>query len=222
MQRTKAPFRADHVGSLLRTAPLKEARARHAKGEIRDAQLKDGRRPRDREDHQEAGGDRAQARDRRRVPALLVALRFLQGPRRRRALLDRPGHQVRGRRDQGRERARRRQGRFLDPPAYRAFPLREGPRQGHAEDDNPGAQHAALPAGPPIDQQGASIPISTPIFHDVGQAYAQGHPRLLRRRLPLSAARRYRLVDDLRSRRSARARASAATIPTACRRATRA
>ena len=33
-QRTKPPFRADHVGSLLRPAPLKEARARHAKGEM--------------------------------------------------------------------------------------------------------------------------------------------------------------------------------------------
>jgi 5-methyltetrahydropteroyltriglutamate--homocysteine methyltransferase len=39
MQRTTPPFRADHVGSLLRTAPLKEARAKHAKGEIADAQL---------------------------------------------------------------------------------------------------------------------------------------------------------------------------------------
>jgi 5-methyltetrahydropteroyltriglutamate--homocysteine methyltransferase len=34
MQRTKPPFRADHVGSLLRPAPLKEARAKHAKGEL--------------------------------------------------------------------------------------------------------------------------------------------------------------------------------------------
>jgi len=34
MQRTKPPFRADHVGSLLRTAPLKEARARRERGEI--------------------------------------------------------------------------------------------------------------------------------------------------------------------------------------------
>jgi len=34
MQRTKPPFRADHVGSLLRPAPLKEARAKHARGEI--------------------------------------------------------------------------------------------------------------------------------------------------------------------------------------------
>jgi 5-methyltetrahydropteroyltriglutamate--homocysteine methyltransferase len=40
MQRTTAPFRADHVGSLLRPAALKEARARHAKGEISAAQLR--------------------------------------------------------------------------------------------------------------------------------------------------------------------------------------
>jgi 5-methyltetrahydropteroyltriglutamate--homocysteine methyltransferase len=40
MQRTKPPFRADHVGSLLRTAPLKDARAKHAKGEIAAAALK--------------------------------------------------------------------------------------------------------------------------------------------------------------------------------------
>ncbi len=39
-QRTKPPFRADHVGSLLRPAPLKEARARHEKGEIDAAALK--------------------------------------------------------------------------------------------------------------------------------------------------------------------------------------
>jgi 5-methyltetrahydropteroyltriglutamate--homocysteine methyltransferase len=40
MQRTTPPFRADHVGSLLRPAALKQARARHAKGEIGDADLK--------------------------------------------------------------------------------------------------------------------------------------------------------------------------------------
>ena len=32
--RTAPPFRADHVGSLLRPAPFKEARTKHAKGEI--------------------------------------------------------------------------------------------------------------------------------------------------------------------------------------------
>jgi len=34
MQRTKPPFRADHVGSLLRPAALKEARGKHERGEI--------------------------------------------------------------------------------------------------------------------------------------------------------------------------------------------
>jgi 5-methyltetrahydropteroyltriglutamate--homocysteine methyltransferase len=39
-QRTKPPFRADHVGSLLRPAALKAARERFAKGEIDGAALK--------------------------------------------------------------------------------------------------------------------------------------------------------------------------------------
>ncbi len=34
MQRTKAPFRADEVGSLLRPQRIKEARAKLEKGEI--------------------------------------------------------------------------------------------------------------------------------------------------------------------------------------------
>jgi 5-methyltetrahydropteroyltriglutamate--homocysteine methyltransferase len=40
MQRTKPPFRADHVGSLLRSAALKEARAKRASDEIGTEQLK--------------------------------------------------------------------------------------------------------------------------------------------------------------------------------------
>jgi 5-methyltetrahydropteroyltriglutamate--homocysteine methyltransferase len=39
MQRTKPPFRGDHVGSLLRPAALKTARERRAKGEITTAEL---------------------------------------------------------------------------------------------------------------------------------------------------------------------------------------
>ena len=39
MQRSKPPFRADHVGSLLRPDALKEAREKRAKGEITTAQL---------------------------------------------------------------------------------------------------------------------------------------------------------------------------------------
>ena len=40
-QRIKPPFRADHVGSLLRSQALKKAREQRAKGEITPAQLKD-------------------------------------------------------------------------------------------------------------------------------------------------------------------------------------
>ncbi|MEI9804566.1 MAG: cobalamin-independent methionine synthase II family protein [Pseudolabrys sp.] len=40
-QRSKPPFRADHVGSILRTAPVKQARAQREKGEITPAQLKE-------------------------------------------------------------------------------------------------------------------------------------------------------------------------------------
>src|SRR5437899_3059635 len=40
MKRTKPPFRADHVGSLLRPVALKDARAKRAKGEISATDLK--------------------------------------------------------------------------------------------------------------------------------------------------------------------------------------
>ncbi len=41
MQRTKPPYRADHVGSLLRSAPLKEARAKYGRNEISAAGLRE-------------------------------------------------------------------------------------------------------------------------------------------------------------------------------------
>jgi 5-methyltetrahydropteroyltriglutamate--homocysteine methyltransferase len=41
MQRTTPPFRADHVGSLLRTAPLKDARTKRAQGKITAGDLKE-------------------------------------------------------------------------------------------------------------------------------------------------------------------------------------
>jgi 5-methyltetrahydropteroyltriglutamate--homocysteine methyltransferase len=40
MQRTKPPFRADHVGSFLRTQPIKDARVKREKGEITADQLR--------------------------------------------------------------------------------------------------------------------------------------------------------------------------------------
>jgi 5-methyltetrahydropteroyltriglutamate--homocysteine methyltransferase len=38
--RTRPPFRADHVGSILRSAAIKDARARHEAGKLSDAELK--------------------------------------------------------------------------------------------------------------------------------------------------------------------------------------
>ena len=40
MQRSKPPFRADHVGSILRSAAIKNARAKREKGEFTEAELK--------------------------------------------------------------------------------------------------------------------------------------------------------------------------------------
>src|SRR5436190_11204980 len=40
MKRQQPPFRADHVGSLLRTAPIKDAREKRRKGELTAEQLK--------------------------------------------------------------------------------------------------------------------------------------------------------------------------------------
>ena len=84
MQRTTPPFRADHVGSLLRPRGAERgAREMRRAGRFPPA-LRDDRRPRNREGHPQAGRDRAQARDRRRVSPLVVAFRFLRRPRRRR------------------------------------------------------------------------------------------------------------------------------------------
>lgn len=41
LDRAKPPFRADHVGSLIRTQALVDARDQREKGEISDAELKD-------------------------------------------------------------------------------------------------------------------------------------------------------------------------------------
>jgi methionine synthase II (cobalamin-independent) len=73
MTRTKPPFRADVVGSLLRTAPLKEARAKREKGEIDAAALREIEDREIEKSHQEAGGRRPAGRDRRRVSPVLVA-----------------------------------------------------------------------------------------------------------------------------------------------------
>ena len=96
MQRTTPPFRADHVGSLLRTAALKEARAKRMQAAISEAELMavEDREIESRD--QEAGERRSEACDGRRIPPLVVAFRFLPRARRRHVLFDRPRHPVSG------------------------------------------------------------------------------------------------------------------------------
>ncbi len=187
------PFRADHVGSILRTKPLKDARAKREKGEISAGRAQRGRRPRDREDHQEAGGDRAQARHRRRIPPRLLALRFLQHARRRRALRARPRHPVPGRAVQAAKHPRHRQDRLHRPPDGRALQVPEGAHQGDAEDDDPVAERDAFPARAERGEPAMPIRIATPSSTISRSAYQKAVQRLLRRRLPLPAIRRHRL-----------------------------
>ena len=77
MQRTTPPFRADHVGSLLRPQALKEARAKRDRNEITAealAAIEDREIERAIRKQEEIGPE---ACDRRRIAPHLVAVRFL-------------------------------------------------------------------------------------------------------------------------------------------------
>ena len=161
MKRTKPPFRADHVGSLLRPAALKEARAKRAKGEMSAADLKADRGPRDRARHPQAGGGRPAGGHRRRIPPLLVASRFSLGPRRRRAARDGHGRCVRGRQHARRGHQGHRQGRIFRPSDDRALQVRGRPHQGHAEDHDSGALRDLRPPDGDADRQGDLSETST-------------------------------------------------------------
>ena len=144
------PFRADHVGSLLRPAELLRARAEHQAGRIsaeelrrvEDAAIRDVVRM-----QQEVG---LTGRDRRRVPARLVAHGFPLPDRRRRQ--DRPdaAHPVpeRGRHGRGGARglSHRRQADARQHDLRRGFRLSEigGARRNDRQTDDPVAVDAAL------------------------------------------------------------------------------
>ena len=185
------------------------------RAQITPTELEEDRGRGDQEDHQEAGGGRPAARHRRRVPPLLVAFRFLLAPQGLRARGARPRHPVPGHPDQAREPARDGQARFPGrPPDARAFQVPEGQHQGHAEDDHPLAVGDALPRRAQCHQQGRPIPSMDAYFDDLGKALRQGDQGLLRRRLPLPAARRHGVgLSVLQGADGAGAR-SAARMPT--------
>ena len=87
-ERTRPPYRADHVGSLLRPPELLEAREAHAAGRLDDEEPRAGRGRGDPRRRPHAGGGRAADGHRRRVPPRLLAhglhllaRRHLQGAR---------------------------------------------------------------------------------------------------------------------------------------------
>ena len=131
MQRTKAPFRADHVGSFLRPAALKEARAKREQGAITAAELKAVE---DREiekiikKQEEIGLKLATDGEFRRSWWHFDFLGMLDGVE---LYESRPGHPVPRRADQGAKPAHRRQGRLLQPSDAGALQVSQGPHQRH-------------------------------------------------------------------------------------------
>ena len=171
------PFRADHVGSLLRPAELLRARAEHQAGRIsaeelrrvEDAAIRDAAR---------AARDRARSGDRRRVSPRLVAYGFPVPDRRSRE--DRPeaAHPVQERVRPGRGGARRvSHRRQADPRQHdlcRGFRLSEigRARRDGGEIDDPVALDAALPRRPGGDRRGR-LPDMDAFWHDLAEVYRQ-------------------------------------------------
>ena len=221
MQRTKPPFRADHVGSFLRPAALKEARAKRDKGAITPAELK--------------------AVENREIEKIIkkqeeVGLKLATDGEFRRSwwhfdffgMLDGVevydtdhGIQFQGVQTKAAEPAHRGQGRLLQPSDAGALQVSQGSYQRHAEDDHSGAAGAAFPAGQGRRQARASIPTSTAFSRSRAGLQAGGEG-VLRRRLPLSAVRRHGLGLSLLAGGDSARRASGCRTSISSRTSTRA
>ena len=220
MTRTTPPFRADHVGSLLRPASLKDARARRERGEISADDLHRRRECRHRAPHRATGRRRTAQRHRRRIPPRHVALRFPGTAGRRGVLPLRSRHRLPGRhRDAGQGSARHRQDRLLDAPDARPLPFSARPHPRYSEDDDPVAQRAAFPGRPPRRQ-----PRSLSRYGGASIATSRSRTAARSRRSPMPAAATCSSTKSTwptcAIRSSARCCAIAATIRTACRRST--
>ena len=193
--RTEPPFRADHVGSLLRPPALLHARADYAAGRIDADELRAVEDDADARGGAHAGGDRPAGGDRRRAaPRLLAHGLHLPARRRQEARL-----RTRGRVPQpGRQRrlhaaldARRR------AAAARAHDLRRRLRvparqrdDGDAEAHDPVAEHGALPRRPRRDRRDGLSRPGRVLGRPHGGLPRRGQPAR-RAGLPLPAARRH-------------------------------
>ena len=190
MKRSKPPFRADHVGSLLRPQLLKDVRAKRERGEIDAAALKavEDRCISDVIDKQEEVGPAKHHR--RRVPPLVLALRLPGRHRRGRDFHAGEGAGLQGRDAAPDLAAAHRQGRrLLGPPDARALQVRADQHQTHAEDDDPGAVGAAFPRRARNGER-ENLPRHGRILSRSRPGLPQGGEGVRRRRLPLPAARR--------------------------------
>ena len=203
MYRTKPPFRADHVGSHPAHRAIKEARTSAEKGEITAAQLKAVE---DQEIDKIVGKQEEvglQARHRRRVPPLLVALRFLLGARRRREdRRCRHGIQFHG--VETRPERYKITGKIdfpADHPMLEHFKYLKAHTKVVPKMMHPVADGDALPRGRDGDPE---VGLSRPrrrIFADSAKAYGKAVQGVLRRRLPLPAVRRHRVGLSVLDRR---------------------
>ena len=215
--RTKPPFRADHVGSLLRSQALKDARARREKNEITAAELKAIE---DREiealiKKQEAAGLQSVTDGEfRRASWQTDFLKALDGVE---SYVGERAFQFHGATSHPIQlRVNKKLGGYTPHPMIEHYKFVHVAHQGDAEDDDPVAVDAAFPlrpqggAGDDLSVDGRLLPRPRPDLE-------QDRARLRRRRLPLSPARRDQSHLSLRSRAAPAGRRRAATIPTSCR-----
>ncbi len=210
MPRTKPPFRADHVGSILRSAAIKEARARRESGRSATStsrRSKTARSRRSSRSRRTSGLQLATDGEYRRSWWHLDFCWGLTGARKSAA---RSRHQVPWRRDQAGRLPDCRQARFSRrPPDARPLPV---PESAH-----PVTPKMCIPAPPVLHFRLPKDGIPKDVYPDMDGFFARPRPDLqeggegvLRRRLPLSAVRRHGLgLSLLAGRDAGRARAHA-------------
>ena len=195
--RTTAPFRADHVGSLLRPAALKEARAKFAKGEIPADALREVE---DREIEKiikkqaEVGLKLATDGEFRRSWWHFDFFKGLKGVE----LISAPPIKFHG--VETKAEAIKITGKvdFAGHPHLEHFRFLKAHCNVTPKMTIPAPSTFHFRQGRAMVSKEA-YPGLRCVLRRCRHHLAQGDPRLLRRRLPLPAARRHRLGDDLRS-----------------------
>jgi len=193
MQRTKAPFRADEVGSLTAPAEDQGGARQLEKGEISAAicaRSKTWRLKRS----CKAGLDRPEARDRRRIPPLVVAFRLSGETHRCELFHPDTGIKFAGV-EPGMTRSRVGNARFpRRPPDARPFKfLKKQCEVAHVcEDDDPFATVLHFRGGRKSLSKEV-YPDLDVFYEDLARPNRQSSEGVLRRRLPLSAVRRHRV-----------------------------